>query len=158
MDDALKAVEHLPLYETLRRWFAGDPEVSTVAAYTDMRLLSTASGQAIVAFNADKRFANAGGTLQGGILTAVADATMGLAFITTLQGAEGFATLELKMNFLKAIANGGLRFTGTVVHRGKRTGLVECGVTDEKGNLVARGSSTCIVLPEAGKDRADTRS
>ena len=85
MDDALKAVEHLPLYETLRRWFA----VSTVAVYTDMRLLSTASGQAIAAFNADKRFANAGGTLQGGILTAVADATMGLAFITTLQGAEG---------------------------------------------------------------------
>jgi uncharacterized protein (TIGR00369 family) len=152
MDDALKAVAHLPLYDTLRRWFAGDPEVSTVAAYTGMRLLSTEPGQAIVAFDPDRRFDNAGGTLQGGILTTVADATMGLAFITTLRGAEGFATLDLKVNFLRPVTNGGLRFEGTVMHRGKTIGLVECDVTDEKGKRVARCSSTCMVFPDAGKE------
>jgi len=64
----------------------------------------------------------------------------------------------VKVNFLKPVANGSLRFEGTVVHRGKTIGLVECNVTDEKGDLVARCSSTCMVLRKGGKNQVPGRS
>ena len=39
-----------------------------------------------------------------------------------------------------------LRADGRVVHGGKSVGLIECDVTDERGRLVARASSTCLTL------------
>ncbi len=64
---------------------------------------------------ADERHANPMGTLHGGILCDVADAAMGMAFVSTLAPEETFTTLELRINFfrpfwkglLKAKANGG---------------------------------------------------
>jgi acyl-coenzyme A thioesterase PaaI-like protein len=32
------------------------------------------------------------------------------------------------------------------VHRGRTVGYVECDITDEKGRLIAKSSSTCMVL------------
>jgi acyl-coenzyme A thioesterase PaaI-like protein len=39
-----------------------------------------------------------------------------------------------------------LTATGRVVKRTRKTGLVECDVTDDEGRLVARAKSTCLVL------------
>jgi acyl-coenzyme A thioesterase PaaI-like protein len=35
---------------------------------------------------------------------------------------------------------------GVVMQRGRTVGFVECTVTDEKNRLVAKASSTCMVL------------
>ncbi len=146
MGNELQAVRHLPYYDKIEGWFAGNPEISTIAAYTGMKVASTASGTVVITFQPDRRFANPFGTLQGGLLTTVADAALGLAFQTTLKETEGFATLELKVNFVRPARDGELRFEATVSHRGKRTGLVNCNVTNDEGKLVAQCSSTCMVL------------
>jgi uncharacterized protein (TIGR00369 family) len=86
------------------------------------------------------------GTLHGGVLCDVADAAMGLAFSATLDEGESFTTLELKINFLKPVWKARLKAIGRVVRRGRVIGLVECDVTDEGGSLVARSSSTCMIL------------
>jgi uncharacterized protein (TIGR00369 family) len=92
------------------------------------------------------------GTLHGGILCDVADAAMGIAYASTLEEDESFTTLELKINFLKPVWNSKLTAEGKVVKRGRTIGLTECDVTDEKGSLMARASSTCMTL--RGKDAA----
>jgi uncharacterized protein (TIGR00369 family) len=94
----------------------------------------------------DERHANPMGTLHGGILCDVADAAMGMAYASTLEAEETFATLELKINFLKPIWNAKLQAVGRVVQRGRTIGLVECDVLDEEGLLVARATSTCMTL------------
>jgi len=33
-----------------------------------------------------------------------------------------------------------------VVQRGRTVGYVECDVTDERGKLIAKSNSTCLVL------------
>lgn len=115
-----------------------------------MKLVSTETGRAVITFRAEKRFSNAAGTLQGGMLTTVADAAMGLAFLCALQETEGFTTLELKVNFLRPVTSGTLlRFEAVVAHRGRTAGLVNCNVSGEKGRLVAQCSSTCMVLRRA---------
>jgi acyl-coenzyme A thioesterase PaaI-like protein len=59
---------------------------------------------------------------------------------------ESFTTLELKINVLKPIWQARLRAIGRVLKQGRTVGLVECDITDENGNLVARTSSTCMTL------------
>ncbi len=142
----LQALEHLPLHDAFQGWFAGNPEVSTIAVYTGLQLVSTEPGYALIAFRPDGRHANPGGTLQGGILTTVADAAMGTAFASTLEENEGFATLELKINFLRPVTSEEVRFEAKVLHRGRKTGLVECDISTGQGKLVARCSSTLMVL------------
>jgi uncharacterized protein (TIGR00369 family) len=86
------------------------------------------------------------GTVHGGILCDLADAAMGVAFVTSLGEGESFTTLELKISFLRPVRTGVLRATGRIVSRGRTIGLVECDVIDDQGRLVARASCTCMAL------------
>ncbi|MEP7088315.1 MAG: PaaI family thioesterase [Gemmatimonadota bacterium] len=92
------------------------------------------------------RHGNVMGTLHGGVLSALADTAMGFAFATTLAVGESFATLEIKVNFLRPVWIATLTAAAQVVHRGKTTGLVECRVTDERDRLIVHATSTCLVL------------
>src|SRR5258708_12208623 len=58
-----------------------------------------AEGRATVTLSAGPQHANPMGTLHGGILFAIADAAMGLAFPRTLPPQEPFTTLALHINF-----------------------------------------------------------
>ena len=48
------------------------------------------------------------GTVQGGILAALAAAAMGWAYMTTLGEGESYTTLEMKVNFLRPARSGPL--------------------------------------------------
>lgn len=152
METELKALAHLPLQGVFKKWFAGDPEVSGIAAYTDLKLISSETRQAVIEFTPDRRHANPGGGLQGGVLATVADAAIGTAFVSTLAKGEGFASVDLVIKYLRP-AEGLLRFEARVVQRGSRLGLAECDVTDAAGRLVTRVFSTLMVLP-GGKEAA----
>ena len=65
---------------------------------------------------------------------------------TTLEDDESFTTLDLTVKFFKPIWNSHLRATATVTKRTRTLGLVECDVEDEKGSLVAKLFSSCMVL------------
>ncbi len=95
--------------------------------------------------------ANPMGTLQGGIICALADAAMGMAYATTLGDGETFTTLELKTNYLRQVTEGTLTATGRVVHAGRTIGLTTCEVVDEQGRRVAYATSTCMTLRETGR-------
>ncbi len=119
------------------------PPIATLVGFT---LAAVEPGAAVVELEATERHANPMGTLHGGVLCDVADAAMGMAWAATLDEGETFTTLELKINFLKPVWTGRLTATGRVVKGGRTVGLVECDVTDEKGRLVARASSTVMTL------------
>jgi len=103
-------------------------------------------GRAVATLDAGTRHANPMGTLHGGILCDIADAAMGMAFASTLAPDESFTTVELKINFFRPVWKAQLRAEGKVVRRGKMIGYVECEVADEKGRMIAKASSTCLVL------------
>jgi uncharacterized protein (TIGR00369 family) len=105
-----------------------------------------ADGRATVVLTAGPQHANPMGTLHGGILCDIADAAMGLAFASTLAPEESFTTVELKINFFRPVWQAQLRAEGMVVRRGGTIGYVECTVTDDKNQLVAKAASTCMVL------------
>lgn len=90
--------------------------------------------------------ANPMGTVQGGILAAIADAAMGWAYMTTLGEGESYTTLEIKTNFLRPVRAGRLSARARVRNAGRTVGLVECDVTAEDGKVVAYAVSTCMIL------------
>jgi uncharacterized protein (TIGR00369 family) len=113
-----------------------------------------ADGRAVVTLAAGPQHANPMGTLHGGILCDIADAAMGMAFASTLAPEETFTTVELKINFFRPVWEANLKAEGKVVRRGRSLGYVECEVTDEGGQLIAKASSTCMALSgEHGKGR-----
>lgn len=107
-------------------------------------------GRATVTLSAGPQHANPMGTLHGGILCDIADAAMGMAFASTLAPEESFTTVELKINFFRPVWEANLKAEGKVVRRGKTLGYVECEVTDDQGQLVAKASSTCLALRGEG--------
>jgi uncharacterized protein (TIGR00369 family) len=86
------------------------------------------------------------GTVHGGILCDVADAAMGMAFVTTLRPDESFTTMSLTINFFRPVWEARLRFDAHVVYRSRNTGYLECVVTDPEGKLIAKATSACTVL------------
>jgi uncharacterized protein (TIGR00369 family) len=117
-----------------------------VARLIGFEVKEIADGRAIVTLAAGSQHANPMGTLHGGVLCDIADASMGMAFASTLTPGESFTTIELKINFFRPVWEAHLRAQGKVVRRGSTIGYIECEVTDEGGRLVAKASSTCMAL------------
>ena len=120
--------------------------VAPVAELVGFEVCDAVDGRAVMTLQAGPQHANPMGTLHGGILCDIGDAAMGYAFASTLAEGETFTTIDLRISFLRPVWNALLRAEAKVVHRGRTVGYVECDVTDDMGKLIAKLSSTCMVL------------
>ena len=107
-----------------------------------------------VQFDARPEFRNPAGTIQGGILAAMLDDTMGPALVATL-GPDQFAlTLELKTNFIRPAKIGVLVGEGRIVHRGGTVCFLEGSLRDAEGTLVATATATARLISTKERERA----
>ena len=142
------------LIEYVRKIQRGEIPGPTIAQTLQITITQVESGRLSMQMPIDARFANPAGTLHGGVLCDLGDAAMGTAFATTCEEGESYTTVELKCNYLRPVWKTTLTATAWIVYRGKTTGLTECEVKDADGRLVAKLSSTLMVLRgEASKGR-----
>ena len=124
------------------------PAGVTQSAFSELigcRLQRLEAGVAEVALSLEPHLRNRGGKLHGGAIFSLVDITMGLA----CSSAHGFdqqsATIECKINYIRAVEDGDVLCTSRVIHAGRRTLVVEAEVyQDEK--LVAKAQGTFAVL------------
>jgi uncharacterized protein (TIGR00369 family) len=126
----------------------GEAPPPPVAELLGIQLVSIGEGECVFEMEARPEHANPMGTLQGGVICALADAAMGLAYASLLDEGESFTTLELKTNYLRQVTDGTLVATGRVVHAGRTIGLTTCDVVDAEGRKIAHATSTCMTLRE----------
>jgi len=138
-----KTTKHM---DHLRALVRGEAEAPPVAKLVGLEFLSIDLGRSVFELRAGLQHANPMGTLHGGIICDLADAAMGTAMASTLEDDETFTSLDLMVKFLKPVWNARLRATAQLVKRTRSLGLLECEVTDDRGSLVARVYSTCMVL------------
>jgi uncharacterized protein (TIGR00369 family) len=136
------------LREHLEAMLRGEVPPPPVSELLGLELVEVDDGEVVFRMEVKPEHANPMGTLQGGILCALADAAMGLAYASRLEEGELFTTLELKTNYLRQVTGGTLTATGRVVHGGRTIGLTTCDVVDEQGRKVAHATSTCMTLRE----------
>jgi uncharacterized protein (TIGR00369 family) len=129
----------------MQRGEAPPPPIGRLLGF---RLKEIEPGRAVFEMEADERHHNPMGTLHGGVYCDLADAAMGYAYAAMLAEGESFTTVELKINFLRAVRQGKLTAEARVVKAGSALGYVECDVSDQDGRLVARASSTCLKLQQ----------
>jgi uncharacterized protein (TIGR00369 family) len=134
------------LFELTQKMVRGEEPPPPIGRLLGFRVTAIEPGRAVCAMAVDERHHNPLGTLHGGVYCDLADAAMGLAYAATLGDGETFTTIELKINFLRAVRQGTLTAEATVVKAGRTLGYVECEVKDQEGRLVAKAASTCLKL------------
>jgi uncharacterized protein (TIGR00369 family) len=134
--------------EPLRQILDGEIEPPPVGQLIGFRLVAAEEGRVTFELEAGPQHASPPGTLHGGVLCDVADAAMGCATLSLLAEGDSFATVELKINFLKPVWTGLLTAVGSVVKAGRTLSLCECRITDEGGSLVAFATCTQMTLRE----------
>lgn len=134
------------MLEAGQQMIRGEREPFPIAKLLGLVLKTIEPGRAIFEMKAESRQHNPMGTLHGGVYCDLADAAMGWAYGSTLAEGEQFTTIELKINFLRAVRQATLTADAKVVKGGATLGYIECEVTDDQGRLVAKASSTCMKL------------
>jgi len=137
------------LLDGMEQMLRGEMPPPPAATLIGMRLESFAPGEAVVGLEPTPAHANPMGTVQGGILAAIADAAMGWAFMTTLGDGESYTTVEMKINFVRAVRAGRIAARARVKNAGRTLGLIECDVLDDAGKLLAHAVGTCMILRQA---------
>jgi uncharacterized protein (TIGR00369 family) len=114
------------------------------------RLAEVDAGRVVVELDAHAGHRHPGGVVQGGIITQIADAAMGMSLLTLQAEGEANTTIELKINFVRPVVEGRIRAVGRVIEMRRTLLFGEADVFDQEGRLVARASSTCLTIPRNG--------
>ncbi|MHB8612641.1 MAG: PaaI family thioesterase [Candidatus Dormibacteraceae bacterium] len=104
-------------------------------------------GRVVLELEAGPQHRHGGGVVQGGVITQIADAAMGMSLATLQEDEVWNTTIELKINFIRPVVSGRIRAVGRVVEMKQSLMFGEADVFDEQGRLVARASSTCLAVP-----------
>jgi uncharacterized protein (TIGR00369 family) len=86
------------------------------------------------------------GMVHGGVCASLVDAAAFWAVYPQMSENIGLTTVEIKLNYLSPVSGGRLLGRGKSIKSGKTLCLSEASVEDDKGNLVAHGTSTMMVL------------
>lgn len=103
-----------------------------------------------VRFDGKPGFVNPAGVIQGGILTAMIDDTMGPAVVAASGGTRFCQTIDMHTHFLRPVAPGKVTCVARVVRLGKRIGFIEAELFDAEGRLCARASSSASLAGMPG--------
>ncbi|MCF4129193.1 PaaI family thioesterase [Methylobacterium sp. SyP6R] len=152
-----RAGQGLAGLDFLRALIAGEVPPPPIVALMGITLDEAEPGRVTMRMPAGEYLYNPIGSVHGGALATLLDSVMGCAVHSTLPAGRGYTTLEIKVNYLRAVTEGSGRVTavGRVVHAGRRQAVAEASLTDEAGRLCATASTTCLVfdLPPAREER-----
>jgi len=112
------------------------------------RISEAEPGRVVVELIAGPQHRHGGGVVQGGVVTQIADAAMGMSLATLQEDGMWNTTIELKINFIRPAIEGRLRAVGRVIEMRQTLLFSEADVFDDDERLVARASSTCMPVPE----------
>ena len=92
------------------------------------------------------------GTVHGGLAATLLDSALGCAIFSTLKKGDTWTTLELKLNFVRAMSKdtGLVRAEGRLIHRGRTVATSEGDLKDSAGRLYAHATTTCMIFPAKG--------
>ena len=148
---ALGALERSGL-ETMRAIRDGELPAPPIAQLMQFDIVDLAEGRVEFSCVLDESVYNPIGVVHGGLVCTLLDTVAGCAVHTTLPQGVAYTSIELKVNYLRAVHahSGPLTAVGTVVKPGRRVAFAEGEVRDSAGRVVATASSSLLVFPIPG--------
>jgi uncharacterized protein (TIGR00369 family) len=113
-----------------------------------MTIAEIEEGRVVFAVRPAEYHYNPIGVVHGGLAATLLDSAMGCAVHSTLPAGVGYTTLEIKVNYVRALtsSSGEVRAEGTVIHRGGRVATAEARLVGTDGTLYAHATTTCLIL------------
>lgn len=102
-----------------------------------------------VGFDGKPEFCNPAGFIQGGILSAMLDDSMGPAVFVTSDGRFYATTISLTVNFIARARPGPLIAEAQVIQIGKSIAFMEGKLMDQDGTVFATASATARLVEAA---------
>ena len=102
-----------------------------------------------IGFDGKAEFCNPAGFIQGGILSAMLDDTMGPAVFVMTEGKLYTATITLTVNFLAPAKPGPIVGEASVTQLGKTIAFVEGRLMAEDGTLLATATTSARLVESA---------
>jgi uncharacterized protein (TIGR00369 family) len=103
------------------------------------------AGTIEMSFTATEQFLNPFGAIQGGLLAAMLDDTLGPALVATLGPGESAPTTDLHVQFLRPARPGRLVGRGRIVRKGRDVGFMAGELVDDSGEVVAVATATAQI-------------
>ncbi|NEK57931.1 PaaI family thioesterase [Geodermatophilus sabuli] len=120
-----------------------------IAMLVQLGISSLEEGRVEFTCDVDESVYNPIGVVHGGLVCTVLDTVVGCAVHTTLPAGVGYTSIELKVNYLRAVhaTSGPLTAVGTVVKPGRRVAFAEGEVRNAAGQTVATATGSLLVFP-----------
>jgi uncharacterized protein (TIGR00369 family) len=130
-----------------------------IAELMRMRVVEVEDGRVTFDCTPDASMYNPLGIVHGGAMCTLLDTATACALHTTLAEGVSYTSIEIKVNYLKAVTvdSGTLTAVGTVVKAGSRIGFAEAELTDASGKLVATATSTLLIIDSRSPAGNSTR-
>jgi uncharacterized protein (TIGR00369 family) len=120
---------------------------TAISKLLGFRITAIDVGYAQVELDADAAIhGNQQGTVHGGTLCELADATIGTAHSTAIAAGESFASIDLRISFFRPVWHSVLTATARQVQHGKTLTHYACEIVREDGKMVAHAMSTVMTL------------
>ena len=135
--------------EFLRGLIEQDLPAPPMSRHMNFRATQVERGRIVFAGTPDARHLNPMGVVHGGWVSTLLDSALGCAGQTLCEAGYGSTSVDLRVNFTRAItpATGRLVCEAKVVHPGRQLATVEARVTGERdGKLYAHGSQTVLIF------------
>lgn len=151
LDPAI-AFATLPGIDLLRAMIAGRITGPSIADGMAFRLVEVDPGRVLFVGTPGRAHLNPLGQVHGGWALTLIDSACGCAAHTLLDPGVGYASIETRCNFTRAIRpdHGEIRAEGRVIVQGRQLITTDATMTDADGRIVAHGSSTIMVLGRRG--------
>ena len=109
----------------------------------EIEAMDAGRGWSKVRFSARPEFLNPAGVVQGGMLCAMIDHTIGPLLVAHSQGRCIPSTIDLHVHFLKPVPLGPVTVEAQVTQMGKTIAYAEAKLYSAGGELAARGVTSC---------------
>ncbi|WP_211224317.1 PaaI family thioesterase [Oceanospirillum maris] len=120
---------------------------TAISKLLGFRIIAVDNALASLAMNTDPAMhGNQQGTVHGGLLSELADATIGTAHSTAIKSGESFTSIDLQIKFFRPVWKSTLIATASPIQLGRTISHYQCEILREDGKLVAMASGTIMTL------------
>ena len=102
-----------------------------------------------VGFDGKPEFRNPAGNIQGGILAAMLDDTMGPIVVAATDAKLLPATVDLCVGFIRPVKPGPISVLGRITNMGKQLAFLEGSLFDAAERLCARATASALLMTVA---------
>ena len=117
-------------------------------ALISMKIREIGIGYSLFEVDLGERHLQPFGLVHGGVFASIIDSAASWAIFYGIEDENGGLTsVDLKLNYLAPAVSGKLMARGRQITLGKTLGYAEAQVTDERGKIIAHGTSTVMIIP-----------